>query len=39
MEDGGSRQINPLQLEFKKLADPYGLNNPGKMRAWLEAKE
>lgn len=38
MEDGGSRQINPLQLEFKKLVDPYGLNNPGKMRAWVEAR-
>jgi hypothetical protein len=38
MEDGGSRQINPLQLEFKQLVDPYGLNNPGKMRAWVEAR-
>jgi FAD/FMN-containing dehydrogenase len=34
IEDGGSRQINPLQLEFKKIVDPYGLMNPGKMRAW-----
>lgn len=34
IEDGGSRQINPLQLEFKRIVDPYGLMNPGKMRAW-----
>ena len=24
------------QLEFKKVADPYGLGNPGKMRAWWD---
>lgn len=36
LEDGGSRTINPLQVNFKKQVDPYGLLNPGKMRGWLE---
>ncbi len=36
IEDGGNGQINPAQLAFKALVDPYGLMNPGKMRAWLE---
>jgi FAD/FMN-containing dehydrogenase len=36
MEDGGSRQVNRLQLEFKKIVDPHGLMTPGKMRAWQE---
>ncbi|NES70245.1 MAG: FAD-binding oxidoreductase, partial [Okeania sp. SIO2D1] len=34
LEDGGRKTIDPEQLAFKKLADPYGLMNPGKMRAW-----
>jgi FAD/FMN-containing dehydrogenase len=34
LEDGGMKAIDPLQLEFKKLVDPYGLLNPGKMKAW-----
>ncbi|MBP0011174.1 MULTISPECIES: FAD-binding oxidoreductase [unclassified Roseofilum] len=36
LEDGGSRTINPLQVNFKKKVDPYGLLNPGKMRGWLD---
>ncbi|NET48269.1 MAG: FAD-binding oxidoreductase [Merismopedia sp. SIO2A8] len=36
MEDGGSRQIDPVQLNFKAEVDPYGLLNPGKMRGWAE---
>lgn len=36
LEDGGSGMINPLQVNFKKQVDPYGLLNPGKMRGWLE---
>jgi FAD/FMN-containing dehydrogenase len=36
LEDGGMKTINLEQLEFKKQVDPYGLLNPGKMRAWLE---
>ncbi|WP_445247089.1 FAD-binding oxidoreductase [Microcoleus sp. OTE_8_concoct_300] len=36
LEDGGMKSINVEQLQFKQLVDPYGLLNPGKMRAWLE---
>jgi FAD/FMN-containing dehydrogenase len=35
LEDGGRKTIDREQLEFKKLVDPYGLMNPGKMRAWV----
>lgn len=34
IEDGGMKQIDTIQIEFKKLADPYGLLNPGKTRGW-----
>lgn len=34
LEDGGRKAIDPVQLEFKKMVDPYGLLNPGKMKAW-----
>jgi FAD/FMN-containing dehydrogenase len=36
LEDGGRKTIDLEQLEFKKTVDPYGLMNPGKMRAWWE---
>lgn len=36
LEDGGMKTINREQLQFKEQVDPYGLLNPGKMRAWLE---
>ena len=36
LEDGGRKTIDPEQLQFKEMVDPYGLMNPGKMRAWLE---
>jgi hypothetical protein len=36
LEDGGRKEIDPVQLAFKEMVDPYGLLNPGKMRAWLE---
>ncbi len=36
LEDGGMKTINVEQLKFKEQVDPYGLLNPGKMRAWLE---
>jgi FAD/FMN-containing dehydrogenase len=36
LEDGGRKVINHEQLEFKRMVDPHGLLNPGKMRAWLE---
>ncbi len=34
IEDGGMKQIDSAQIEFKKLADPMGLMNPGKTRGW-----
>ncbi|MGK7930092.1 MAG: FAD-binding oxidoreductase [Microcystaceae cyanobacterium] len=34
LEDGGRKVIDPRQLKFKQQVDPYGLMNPGKMRAW-----
>ncbi|MEL6222931.1 MAG: FAD-binding oxidoreductase [Cyanobacteria bacterium J06627_8] len=36
LEDGGRKTIDPVQLKFKEEVDPYGLLNPGKMRAWEE---
>jgi hypothetical protein len=35
IEDGGMKEIDPVQIEFKKVADPHGLMNPGKTRGWL----
>lgn len=34
LEDGGRKQVDMAQLRFKEMVDPYGLLNPGKMRAW-----
>jgi len=36
LEDGGMKQVDEEQLEFKRLADPHGLMNPGKTRGWTE---
>lgn len=36
LEDGGMKQVDEAQLAFKQRADPLGLMNPGKMRAWSE---
>ncbi len=36
LEDGGMKQVDEAQLAFKYLADPHGLMNPGKTRAWDE---
>jgi FAD/FMN-containing dehydrogenase len=36
LEDGGMKHVDPVQLAFKEQMDPYGLLNPGKMRAWFE---
>ena len=36
IEDGGMKEIDYNQIEFKKKADPYGLMNPGKTRGWLK---
>ncbi len=35
IEDGGMKEIDNAQIEFKKVADPHGLMNPGKTRGWL----
>jgi FAD/FMN-containing dehydrogenase len=34
LEDGGMKTIDAAQLAFKRRADPLGLLNPGKMKAW-----
>lgn len=36
LEGGGRKTVDPAQLKFKEMVDPYGLLNPGKMRAWKE---
>ncbi|MBN8491191.1 MAG: FAD-binding oxidoreductase [Burkholderiales bacterium] len=36
LEDGGMKQVDEAQLAFKQRADPLGLMNPGKVRAWDE---
>ena len=36
LEDGGMKTVDSAQLDFKKLADPLGLMNPGKVRGWDE---
>ncbi|MGA7936534.1 MAG: FAD-binding oxidoreductase, partial [Kovacikia sp.] len=36
LEDGGRKTVDLAQLQFKQMMDPYGLLNPGKMRAWEE---
>ncbi|MBW4615755.1 MAG: FAD-binding oxidoreductase [Desmonostoc vinosum HA7617-LM4] len=33
IEEGGRKVINPEQLKFKDMVDPYGLMNPGKSKA------
>jgi FAD binding domain len=37
IEDGGMKEIDTNQIDFKKIADPHGLMNPGKTRGWLPA--
>ncbi len=39
IEDGGMKEIDAAQIEFKREADPYGLMNPGKTRGWLPGME
>jgi FAD/FMN-containing dehydrogenase len=36
IEDGGMKQVDQVQVDFKAKVDPHGLLNPGKMRGWLE---
>ncbi len=35
IEDGGMKEIDHGQIDFKRIADPHGLMNPGKTRGWL----
>ncbi|MET0312189.1 MAG: FAD-binding oxidoreductase [Burkholderiaceae bacterium] len=39
IEDGGMKTIDTAQIDFKKVADPHGLMNPGKTRGWLAEYE
>ncbi|NJR61800.1 MAG: FAD-binding oxidoreductase [Cyanobacteria bacterium CRU_2_1] len=39
LEDGGRKTIDPVQLQFKETIDPYGLLNPGKMKAWEQRQQ
>lgn len=34
IEDGGMKEIDTSQIDFKREADPHGLMNPGKTRGW-----
>ena len=34
LEEGGRKTVDPVQLAFKNQTDPYGLLNPGKMKAF-----
>jgi FAD/FMN-containing dehydrogenase len=34
LEEGGMKRTDVVQLDFKKMTDPKGLLNPGKMIAW-----
>jgi FAD/FMN-containing dehydrogenase len=34
IEDGGMKEIDTAQIDFKRVADPHGLMNPGKTRGW-----
>ena len=34
IEGGGMKTIDSMQIEFKKVADPHGLMNPGKTEGW-----
>jgi FAD/FMN-containing dehydrogenase len=37
IEDGGMKEIDHAQIDFKKIADPHGVMNPGKTRGWPAA--
>jgi FAD/FMN-containing dehydrogenase len=39
IEDGGRKVMDPEQMRFKEMVDPYGLLNPGKIRAWMERSQ
>lgn len=37
IEEGGMKQIDTVQIDFKRKADPFGLMNPGKTLGWTDA--
>ncbi|MBS7806539.1 FAD-binding oxidoreductase [Variovorax sp. PCZ-1] len=39
IEDGGMKEIDHNQIDFKRVADPYGLMNPGKTRGWVKPSQ
>jgi FAD/FMN-containing dehydrogenase len=39
LEDGGMKATDPAQLAFKRLVDPFGLANPGKMRGFSDGSD
>ncbi|WP_421656620.1 FAD-binding oxidoreductase [Leptothermofonsia sp. ETS-13] len=39
LEEGGRKIVDVAQLKFKQMVDPYGLLNPGKMKAWQERSQ
>jgi hypothetical protein len=34
LDNAGWKRVDAPQAEFKRLADPYGLMNPGKLEHW-----
>ncbi len=36
IEEGGRKQMDPEQLKFKQMVDPYRLLNPGKIKALMQ---
>ena len=34
LEDGGMKQVDDAQVDFRRRTDPLGLLNPGKMKGW-----
>jgi hypothetical protein len=34
LDDAGWKRTDAPQAEFKRIADPYGLMNPGKLKGW-----
>jgi hypothetical protein len=34
LDNAGWKRVDAPQAEFKRLADPYGLMNPGKLKDW-----
>ena len=37
LDNAGWKRVDAPQAEFKRMADPYGLMNPGKLKHWQAA--